>query len=123
MPHYSYLFKFIIIGDSNVGKSCLQMRFIDNNFKEDNEPTIGVEFASKNFHIRNKDLKLQIWDTAGQENFRSITRSYFRAAIGALIVFDITNKESYTNVVTWLDETRVFGSYNLTVVIIGNKSD
>ena len=88
MTSYTYLFKFIIIGDSNVGKSCLMLQFTDNKFKQDNDPTIGVEFGSASIKHNESTLKLQIWDTAGQESFRSITRSYFRGAIGALLVFD-----------------------------------
>lgn len=78
MSKYAYLFKYIIIGESNVGKSCLMLQFTDNKFKQENDPTIGVEFGSKMITSKNKLIKLQIWDTAGQESFRSITRSYFR---------------------------------------------
>ena len=78
MADYDFLFKYIIIGDTNVGKSCLMMRFVDNKFKNFVDPTIGVEFGSKKVNIEEHTLKLQIWDTAGQESFRSITRSYFR---------------------------------------------
>ena len=78
MADYNYLFKYIIIGDTNVGKSCLMMQFIENKFKNFLDPTIGVEFGSKQVSVGDTMLKLQIWDTAGQESFRSITRSYFR---------------------------------------------
>merc|ERR1712183_340065 len=100
MSNYSYLFKFIIVGDSNVGKSCLMMRFCDNKYKQDNDPTIGVEFGSRTLTVNEKLLRLQIWDTAGQESFRSITRSYFRGAIGCVLVYDISNRDSYINLVT-----------------------
>ena len=78
MTDFKYLFKFIIIGDTNVGKSCLMLRFLENKFKTYQDPTIGVEFGSKKVEIYSQKIKLQIWDTAGQENFRSITRTYFR---------------------------------------------
>ena len=78
MSDYSYLFKYIIIGDTNVGKSCLMMQFVEKKFKTFVDPTIGVEFGSKKEQIDDKIIKIQIWDTAGQESFRSITRSYFR---------------------------------------------
>ena len=78
MADYNYLFKYIIIGDSNVGKSCLMMQFVERKFKTFVDPTIGVEFGSKKVSLKDHVLKLQIWDTAGQESFRSITRSYFR---------------------------------------------
>lgn len=78
MTDYTYMFKYIIIGDTNVGKSCLMLQFVGQKFKSIADPTIGVEFGSKIVDIDNRRIKLQIWDTAGQENFRSITRSYFR---------------------------------------------
>ena len=78
MSDYNYLFKLIILGDTSVGKSCLMMQFIEKKFKSFLDPTIGVEFGSIKVKCLNHDIKLQIWDTAGQENFKSITRSYFR---------------------------------------------
>jgi small GTP-binding protein len=99
MNSYHYLFKFIVIGDSGnkksitgVGKSCVVLQFIENKTRASHDVTIGVEFGAKNIQVANKTIKLQIWDTAGQENFRSITRSYYRSAIGALLVYDITRK-------------------------------
>jgi len=97
MNSYNYLFKFIVIGDtgtfvviSGVGKSCIVLQFIENKTRTTHDVTIGVEFGAKTIPINDKTIKLQIWDTAGQENFRSITRSYYRSAIGALLVYDIT---------------------------------
>ena len=94
---FHYLFKYIIIGDTGkffhdlgVGKSCVVQQFVEQKINLDHDVTIGVEFAAKSIKISNKILKLQIWDTAGQENFRSITRSYYRSAIGAFLVYDIT---------------------------------
>eukprot|EP01119_Soliformovum_irregulare_P010009 TRINITY_DN2424_c0_g1_i1.p1 TRINITY_DN2424_c0_g1~~TRINITY_DN2424_c0_g1_i1.p1 ORF type:complete len:133 (-),score=4.38 TRINITY_DN2424_c0_g1_i1:463-861(-) len=87
---YDYLFKYIIIGDSGVGKSCLLLQFTDKRFQPAHDLTIGVEFGSRMISIDGKQVKLQIWDTAGQESFRSITRSYYRGAAGALLVYDIT---------------------------------
>lgn len=98
-------------------------QFTDHKFKSDNDPTIGVEFGSRSQTILDKQLKLQIWDTAGQESFRSITRSYFRGAIGALLVFDITNKETFENLGNWVDETQMCASGNIVMVLVGNKSD
>jgi small GTP-binding protein len=120
---YSYLFKYIIIGDTSVGKSCLLLQFTDNRFKADHDLTIGVEFGSKNVQISEKEVKLQIWDTAGQENFRSITRSYYRGAAGALLVYDITRRDSFTHVQTWLEEARQHGNENMVVMLVGNKCD
>lgn len=90
--NFEYLFKYIIIGDSNVGKSCIVQRFIEGEFNSELENTIGVEFGAKEISINQKLVKLQIWDTAGQEAFQSITRSYYRSAAGALLCYDITNK-------------------------------
>jgi Ras-related protein Rab-2A len=87
---YAYLFKYIIIGDTGVGKSCLLLQFTDKRFQQVHDLTIGVEFGARMITIDNKQIKLQIWDTAGQESFRSITRSYYRGAAGALLVYDIT---------------------------------
>ena len=90
MNSYHYLFKMIVIGDTGVGKSCIVLQFIENQTRISHDVTVGVEFGSKTIGVRKKSLKLQIWDTAGQENFRSITRSYYRSAIGAMLVYDIT---------------------------------
>ncbi|PHJ15488.1 ras family protein, partial [Cystoisospora suis] len=87
---YDYLFKFIIIGDAGAGKSCLLHQFIENKFKKGSSHTIGVEFGSKLISIGGRRIKLQIWDTAGQERYRSVTRSYYRGAAGALLVYDLT---------------------------------
>lgn len=103
MNNYNYLFKFIVIGDTGVGKSCVVLQFIENKTRTTHDVTIGVEFGAKTVPIRDKSIKLQIWDTAGQENFRSITRSYYRSAIGALLVYDITRRETFAHVKTWLD--------------------
>ena len=123
MTDYDYLFKFIIIGDSNVGKSCLMLQFIERKFKSFIDPTIGVEFGSKKMDISGKVVKLQIWDTAGQENFRSITRSYFRGAIGALLVFDITNRQSFIDIEKWLKEVKSNTTSNIEMILVGNKCD
>ena len=94
---YSYLFKYIIIGDTGVGKSCLLLQFTDKRFRNDHDITIGVEFGSRMIQLDNKEIKLQIWDTAGQESFRSITRSYYRGAAGALLVYDITRRDTFSH--------------------------
>ncbi|XP_042627611.1 ras-related protein Rab-4B-like [Cyprinus carpio] len=87
---YDFLFKFLVIGSAGTGKSCLLHQFIENKFKQDSNHTIGVEFGSRVVSVAGKTVKLQIWDTAGQERFRSVTRSYYRGAAGALLVYDIT---------------------------------
>jgi len=123
MSSYSYLFKYIIIGDSSVGKSCLLLQFVDRKFKQDHDPTIGVEFGSRNIQVKGKTVKLQVWDTAGQESFRSITRSYYRGSIGALLVYDITRRDSFESLTRWLEETRVNANDKTVLMLIGNKAD
>jgi small GTP-binding protein len=120
---YDYLFKFIIIGDAATGKSCILHRFIDRSFKSDSTHTIGVEFGSRILELGGRNIKLQIWDTAGQERFRSVTRSYYRGAMGCLLVYDITNRESYNHVPTWLQDARALATNDLVVILVGNKSD
>ena len=121
--NYHFIFKFIIIGDSGVGKSCIVQRFLENKFSDDQENTIGVEFGTKVIGVQDKHIKLQIWDTAGQEAFQSITRSYYRSSAGALVVFDITCMTSFQNCVTWFNEVREHGNQEMVVYLIGNKCD
>merc|ERR1712072_165860 len=106
---YDYLFKYIIIGDTGVGKSCLLLQFTDRRFQPIHDLTIGVEFGARMITIDKKQIKLQIWDTAGQESFRSITRSYYRGAAGALLVYDITRRETFTHLTSWLEESKQHG--------------
>ncbi|CAD8117712.1 unnamed protein product [Paramecium sonneborni] len=120
---YSYLFKFILIGDTGVGKSCLLLQFIDKRFRQKHEVTIGVEFGAKLIELDGLNIKLQIWDTAGQESFRSITRSYYRSAAGAIVVYDITKRESYENVARWMEEVKQNGNPKLSMLLVGNKGD
>mmetsp|Transcript_24419 Transcript_24419/g.22191 ORF Transcript_24419/g.22191 Transcript_24419/m.22191 type:complete len:206 (-) Transcript_24419:21-638(-) len=120
---YAYLFKYIIIGDTGVGKSCLLLQFTDKRFQPVHDLTIGVEFGARLVTIDHQQIKLQIWDTAGQESFRSITRSYYRDAAGALLVYDITRRESFNHLGRWLEEARQNGNPNMTIMLIGNKSD
>jgi len=120
---YDFLFKFIIIGDAATGKSCLLHRFIDDKFKKDSTHTIGVEFGSKVVEVGGKYVKLQIWDTAGQERFRSVTRSYYRGAAGALLVYDITSRDSYNHISSWLADARSLANPDIVIILVGNKSD
>nr|ABD65429.1 Rab2 [Suberites domuncula] len=120
---YAYLFKYIIIGDTGVGKSCLLLQFTDKRFQPVHDLTIGVEFGARMINIEGKQIKLQIWDTAGQESFRSITRSYYRGAAGALLVYDITRRETFDHLTTWLEDARQHSSSNMVIMLIGNKSD
>ncbi|KAJ7970732.1 Ras-related protein like [Quillaja saponaria] len=120
---YDYLFKYIIIGDTGVGKSCLLLQFTDKRFQPVHDLTIGVEFGARMVTIDGRPLKLQIWDTAGQESFRSITRSYYRGAAGALLVYDITRRETFNHLASWLEDARQHANPNMTIMLIGNKCD
>jgi len=120
---YKHLFKYIIVGDTAVGKSCLLLQFTDKRFQPVHDLTIGVEFGSRTITIEGNQVKLQIWDTAGQEKFRSITRSYYRGAAGALLVYDITRRETFEHLTTWLEDCRKFSNQNIVIMLIGNKCD
>ena len=120
---YSYLFKYIIIGDTGVGKSCLLLQFTDKRFRHDHDLTIGVEFGSRMLRLEDKEIKLQIWDTAGQESFRSITRSYYRGAAGALLVYDITRRDTFSHLSNWLQDARENGNPDMVITLVANKTD
>ncbi|EKE37169.1 hypothetical protein ENUP19_0040G0021 [Entamoeba nuttalli] len=118
-----YIFKFIIIGEFSVGKTCLLMRFQDGTFREEYESTIGVEFGTKNVQIQDTIIKLRIWDTAGSEKFRCITRGYFRGSVGAIIVYDISNRNTFEHIDEWVQELEKYNPGNHVLMIIGNKCD
>jgi len=120
---FDYLFRYIIVGDINVGKSCIMLQFSSNQFREEHELTIGVEFSIKYLEIKNKNIKIQIWDTAGEEQFQSITKSYYRNAIGALLVYDISKKSSFEHLKKWLERVKENSSKNIKIILIGNKID
>ncbi|XP_004505464.1 ras-related protein Rab11D-like [Cicer arietinum] len=120
---YDYLFKLVLIGDSGVGKSNLLSRFTKNEFNLESKSTIGVEFATKTLNIHAKIIKAQIWDTAGQERYRAITSAYYRGAVGALLVYDVTRSSTFETAGRWLKELRDHTDPNIVVMLIGNKSD
>uniref|UniRef100_A0ACD5VHY6 Uncharacterized protein n=1 Tax=Avena sativa TaxID=4498 RepID=A0ACD5VHY6_AVESA len=120
---YDYLFKAVIIGDSGVGKSNLLSRFTKNEFCLESKSTIGVEFATRSLQVDGKVVKGQIWDTAGQERYRAITSAYYRGAVGALLVYDVTRRVTFDNVARWLKELRDHTDPSIVVMLVGNKSD
>eukprot|EP00397_Hematodinium_sp_SG-2012_P030528 GEMP01032343.1.p1 GENE.GEMP01032343.1~~GEMP01032343.1.p1 ORF type:complete len:210 (+),score=25.27 GEMP01032343.1:28-657(+) len=120
---YDYLFKVVLIGDSGVGKSNLLSRFTRDEFNLESKSTIGVEFATKSIPTDGKVIKAQIWDTAGQERYRAITSAYYRGAVGALLVYDISKRITFENVENWLSELRNHADEHIVVMLVGNKND
>eukprot|EP00252_Welwitschia_mirabilis_P006967 TRINITY_DN1793_c0_g3_i1.p1 TRINITY_DN1793_c0_g3~~TRINITY_DN1793_c0_g3_i1.p1 ORF type:complete len:218 (+),score=43.51 TRINITY_DN1793_c0_g3_i1:202-855(+) len=120
---YDYLFKVVLIGDSGVGKSNLLSRFTRNEFSLESKSTIGVEFATRSIKVDDKVIKAQIWDTAGQERYRAITSAYYRGAVGALLVYDVTRHVTFENVERWLKELRDHTDANIVIMLVGNKAD
>ncbi|GER54972.1 RAB GTPase 11C [Striga asiatica] len=120
---YDYLFKVVLIGDSGVGKSNLLSRFTRNEFCLESKSTIGVEFATRTLQVEGRTIKAQIWDTAGQERYRAITSAYYRGALGALLVYDVTKPTTFENVNRWLKELRDHADSNIVIMLIGNKTD
>merc|ERR1712226_551988 len=123
---YDYLFKLLIIGDAGVGKSSLLLRFADNTFTSAYINTIGVDFKIRTVTVEDKVIKLQIWDTAGQERFRTITATYYRGTHGVIVVYDVTDRDSFENVRRWMteiDNNCDGGDNSVNRVLVGNKSD
>ena len=120
---YDYLFKIVIIGDSNVGKSCLLIRFADDCFTENYITTIGVDFRFRTLKVAKKNVKLQIWDTAGQERYRTITNAYYRGSDAIILVADWSNRQSFDNIPEWLSEVAKYTEEDIRKILLINKSD
>ena len=120
---YDRLFKLLLIGDSGVGKSCLLLRYADNVWDDRYISTIGVDFKIRTITVNKKIIKLQIWDTSGQERFRTITSSYYRGSHGLVITYDITEEKAFDGVKFWLSETERYASKDALRVLVGNKCD
>ena len=121
--NFNYLLKYVIIGDSGVGKSNILLRYINGTFSDEFKATVGVEFGAKNIEINNRIYRIQIWDTAGQENFRSIARAYYKNSVCACIVYDIANRSSFNSVQSWIDDCTKQTPKSILLLLIGNKSD
>lgn len=120
---YNFVFKVVLIGESGVGKSNLLSRFTKNEFNHDSRTTIGVEFSTRTVQLNNFTIKAQIWDTAGLERYRAITSAYYRGAVGALLVYDITKHLTYESVERWLKELYEHADPHIVVMLVGNKTD
>lgn len=120
---FDYSLKIVVVGDSGVGKTCLLIRFVRDIFDEECQPTLGVEFLTKIVQTEQHRIQLQLWDTAGQELFRSVTRGYYRGSAGALLVFDLTNRDSFDNITSWLTDIRNVARADVVTLLIGNKAD
>ena len=123
MTAQDYLFKLIIIGDSMVGKSSLMKRVMENEFQQEHQVTIGVDFGNYGLQIKEKKIKLQIWDTAGQESYRSVTRIFYRGAQCVFLTYDITREDSFLDLDDWLLEIQHNAPPDVKIYLIGNKSE
>ena len=120
---YDYSFKIIVIGDSNVGKSCLTNRAAKDKFSSDYSPTLGFEFRTFSTNIENKIIRLQVWDTCGQEVYRSLISNFYRNSSLAMMVYSINSKESFLNINRWLKEIKINSNPDIKIILIGNKAD
>lgn len=120
---YDLLIKLLLIGDSGVGKSCLLLRFCEDQFTPSFITTIGIDFKIRTIDLDGKKVKLQVWDTAGQERFKTITTAYYRGAMGILLVYDVCDEKSFNNIRSWYANVQQHASENVVLILVGNKSD
>ena len=120
---YDMIFKIVLIGDSSVGKTNMLSRYISNEYDPNSQSTIGVELSTKTFTFDKDEVKVQIWDTAGQEKYRSITSSYYKGAQGCLLVYDITRKDTFDNIDKWFSELKSSTNNEINAILVGNKCD
>ena len=118
-----YTFKYILVGDAYVGKSNIIYRFTENKFSENYQATINLDFTYKNVKLNEKIYRIQLWDTAGQESFQSISRGYYKSAVCAIVVYDITNRDTFNNVTNWIEQCKQNGPSTISLVLVGNKED
>ena len=118
------VYKVLLLGDSTVGKTCFLMKYTDKTFQDIHMATIGLDYRLRSMKLKSgKSIKLQIWDTAGQDRFRAITKNYYKGSHGIILIYDITNTQSFENVKTWVNQIREEASSNVIIYIAGNKVD
>ena len=120
---FDYSLKVVVVGDSGVGKTCFLFRFVRDQWEGETQPTLGVEFLTKVVSTETHRIQLQLWDTAGQELFRSVTRGYYRGSAGAIVVFSLTSQDSFNNVAQWIQDIKEVARSDVVTILIGNKSD
>ena len=124
METNEFIYKILLLGDSSVGKTCFLMRYIDNTFQEIHMSTIGLDYKIKNIELADgKTAKFQIWDTAGQDRFRAITKNYYKGAHGIILLYDITNKKTFDNVKNWMNQIKEEVTDKVCIILVGNKID
>ena len=124
MEQKEFIYKILLLGDSSVGKTCFLMRYTDNTFQDIHMSTIGLDYKLKNVQLEDgKMVKIQVWDTAGQDRFRSITKNYYKGAHGIILIYDVTENKSFENVKNWMNQIKEEVSNRVTIVLVGNKID
>ena len=124
MEQKEFIYKILLLGDSSVGKTCFLMRYTDNTFQDIHMSTIGLDYKLKNVQLENgKMVKIQVWDTAGQDRFRSITKNYYKGAHGIVLIYDVTENKSFENVKNWMNQIKEEISDKVSIILIGNKID
>ena len=122
--NYDYIFKILLLGDSSVGKTCFLLRYSDDTFTENHISTIGLDYRFKLVNLENdKKVKLQIWDTAGQDRFRAITKNYYKGAHGIILIYDVTNITTFNNIKSWVSQIRENTTEKIKITLVGNKID
>ena len=122
-PTINHTFKIVVVGSSGVGKSAIVQRLVDGTFREEGQSTVGVEFKPFVIPVNDQNVKLQIWDTAGQERFKSVSKAYFRNAVGAVLVYDISNDATFEDLTNWLHDLQQLCNPNAYILLVGNKAD
>ncbi|MFH4977640.1 hypothetical protein AB6A40_004349 [Gnathostoma spinigerum] len=121
---YNYLFKIVVVGDHGCGKSCILLRFAENSFRHDHISTLGVDFKLKTIKLGHDKVRLELWDTAGMERYRTIYNSYYHSAHGIMCVYDLTSEKSFENLQNyWIKEIRSHAPSNAVLILVGNKAD